>query len=109
MNYISNKVQGQELMFHIEMERNGQNLAFNVVCAQSDLEIPELISQYLEMLDSPPAVQAHQQRIAELKQKLAESDFKFNVDYDDQDTPEWNQLKADRQAWRDEVRELEAL
>jgi hypothetical protein len=50
-----------------------------------------------------------QKRIAELKQKLAESDFKFNVDYDDQDTPEWNQLKADRQAWRDEVRQLEAL
>lgn len=51
--------------------------------------------------------QARQQRIAELKQKLAESDFKFNVDYDEQDTPEWNQLKADRQAWRDEIRSLE--
>lgn len=50
-----------------------------------------------------------QKRIAELKQKLAESDFKFNVDYDDQDTPEWNQLKADRQAWREEIRQLEAL
>lgn len=50
---------------------------------------------------------ARQQRIAELKQKLAESDFKFSVDYDDQDTPEWNQLKADRQAWRDEIRSLE--
>lgn len=53
--------------------------------------------------------QARQQRIAELKTLLAESDFKFSVDYDDQDTPEWNQLKADRQAWRDEVRQLEAL
>ena len=50
-----------------------------------------------------------QKRIAELKQKLADSDFKFNVDYDAQDTPEWTQLKADRQAWRAEVRTLEAL
>jgi hypothetical protein len=50
-----------------------------------------------------------EKRIAELKTLLAESDFKFSVDYDDQDTPEWNQLKADRQAWRDEVRQLEAL
>ena len=50
-----------------------------------------------------------EKRIAELKQKLAESDFKFSVDYDNQDTPEWNQLKADRQAWRTEIRDLEAL
>ena len=50
-----------------------------------------------------------EKRIAELKTLLAESDFKFSVDYDDQDTPEWNQLKADRQAWREEVRTLEAL
>lgn len=46
-------------------------------------------------------------RIAELKTLLAESDFKFSVDYDAQDTPEWTQLKADRQAWRLEIRELE--
>jgi hypothetical protein len=49
-----------------------------------------------------------ERRIAQLKTLLAESDFKFSVDYDDQDTPEWNQLKADRQAWREEVRELES-
>ena len=52
---------------------------------------------------------AKDQRIAELKQLLAESDFKFNVDYDEQNTPQWEQLKADRQAWREEIRTLEAL
>jgi hypothetical protein len=58
----------------------------------------------------PAKLQAKQnaERIAELKQLLADSDFKFNVDYDEQNTPEWDQLKADRQAWRDEIRQLEA-
>jgi hypothetical protein len=51
--------------------------------------------------------QSREQRIAELKQKLVESDFKFSVDYDKQDTPEWDQLKADRRSWRDEIRSLE--
>ena len=50
---------------------------------------------------------ANAKRIAELKKLLAESDFKFNVDYDEQNTPEWEQLKADRQAWREEIRTLE--
>ena len=44
-------------------------------------------------------------RIAELKQKLAETDYVALVDYD-QDKPE---VKAQRQAWREEIRALEAL
>ena len=44
-------------------------------------------------------------RIAELKQKLAETDYVALSDYD-QDKPE---VKAQRQAWRTEIRELEAL
>lgn len=51
--------------------------------------------------------QAKKQRITELKRLLAETDFKFNIDYDEQDTSEWNQLKDDRQAWREEIRQLE--
>lgn len=58
MNYKSNKIQDQKLMFHIEMEHKGQNITFNVVCAESESEIPELINQYLEMLDNPPKVEA---------------------------------------------------
>ena len=46
-----------------------------------------------------------EKRIAELKQLLAESDYVALVDYD-QDKPE---VKAQRQAWREEVRELEKL
>ena len=46
-----------------------------------------------------------EKRIAELKQKLAETDYVALSDYD-QDKPE---VKAQRQAWREEIRQLEAL
>ena len=44
-------------------------------------------------------------RVAELKRKLAETDYVGLSDYD-KDQPE---LKAQRQAWRKEIRELEPL
>lgn len=44
-------------------------------------------------------------RVAELKRKLAETDYVALTDYD-KDQPE---LKAQRQAWREEIRELEPL
>lgn len=53
------------------------------------------------------ALEPIKKRITELKQLLADSDFKFNVDYDEQNTPEWDDLKTQRQAWRDEIRTLE--
>ena len=43
------------------------------------------------------------ERIAELKRKLAETDYVTLPDYD-KDKPE---VLADRQAWRDEIRQLE--
>jgi hypothetical protein len=49
------------------------------------------------------ALQA-EQRIAELKKLLADTDHVALSDYD-QDKPE---VKAQRQAWRVEIRELEA-
>ena len=47
---------------------------------------------------------ARQARIAELKQLLADSDFKVLPDYDKTN----DTIKAQRQAWRDEIRTLEA-
>jgi len=44
-------------------------------------------------------------RIAELKQMLLDSDYKVLPDYDKPD----ESIIADRQAWRDEIRELEPL
>jgi len=47
--------------------------------------------------------QAKEQRIAELKRLLADSDYKVLPDYD-KDSEE---IKAQRQAWREEIRTLE--
>ena len=44
-------------------------------------------------------------RVAELKRKLTETDYITLPDYD-KDKPE---ILADRQAWRDEIRQLEPL
>lgn len=49
------------------------------------------------------AQQAREQRIAELKQLLADSDYKVLPDYD----KTTDEIKVQRQAWRDEVRVLE--
>jgi hypothetical protein len=48
--------------------------------------------------------QAKDARIAELKKLLADTDYVALSDYD-QDKPD---VKAQRQLWRDEIRELEA-
>ena len=44
-----------------------------------------------------------QARIAELKRKLADTDYVTLSDYDKDKT----EVLADRQAWRDEIRQLE--
>lgn len=43
-------------------------------------------------------------RVATLRRLLDESDYKFAEDYDQKNTPEWEQLKLDRQSWREEIR-----
>lgn len=47
--------------------------------------------------------QARDQRIAELKRNLADTDYTALPDYD-KDKPD---LRAQRQAWREEIRALE--
>jgi hypothetical protein len=51
----------------------------------------------------PTEQELAEQRIAELKQLLASTDYVTLSDYD-KDKPE---ILADRQAWRDEIRQLE--
>ena len=53
--------------------------------------------------EPPTEEELKQMRIAELKQKLRETDYVSLPDYD-KDKPE---ILADRQAWRDEIRSLE--
>lgn len=52
MSYKAIKVDGQKFMYRIEMQRNGEPLVFNVVCAESDSEIDSLVQHYLNFLDS---------------------------------------------------------
>jgi hypothetical protein len=49
--------------------------------------------------------QVKDQRIAELKHLLAESDYKVLPDYDNHNEA----VKAQRQLWRDEIRALKSL
>jgi len=57
-----------------------------------------------EDIAAEAAAQARDARIAELKQFLRDTDYVALSDYDE-DKPE---VLAQRQAWRDEIRELEA-
>lgn len=63
-----------------------------------------------KVIKTPEQVQAEEQdakaraRIAELKKLLSESDFKVLPDYDQSS----EEIKAQRQAWREEIRNLEA-
>jgi hypothetical protein len=56
-----------------------------------------------EQIADEKAIQEAKARIAELKNLLDESDYKVLPDYDKTD----EDIIADRQAWRDEIRELE--
>jgi hypothetical protein len=56
-----------------------------------------------EQIAAEQAEQQREQRIAELKKLLTDSDYKVLPDYD---KPSEN-IKAQRQAWRDEIRTLE--
>lgn len=58
MEYTSNKVDGQELMFAITTTHNGEEITFNVVCAADESEIPDLVAHHIDFLENPPVVQA---------------------------------------------------
>ena len=56
-----------------------------------------------EQIAAEAVQQQKKQRIAELKQLLLDSDYKVLPDYDKPSEA----IKAQRQAWRDEIRTLE--
>ena len=56
MTYTSNKVDGQNLMFAITTLHNGTEITFNVVCANDEAEVPDLVAHYIDFLDAPPVV-----------------------------------------------------
>jgi len=57
-----------------------------------------------EQIAAEQEAQAKEQRIIELKRLLDDSDYKVLPDYDKPS----EDIKAQRQAWRDEIRALES-
>jgi len=60
MEYIAQAVEGQSLMFNITTKHKGEDINFNVVCASSEAEIPDLVSHHLDYLDNPPVIVPNQ-------------------------------------------------
>jgi chromosome segregation ATPase len=58
-------------------------------------------------VELPEAVRIAQ-RINELKQSLARTDYKAVKAAEGSPGADWEAVKAERQAWRDEINELEA-
>lgn len=61
MEYTATKFEDQNLMFHIVADNNGEKVTFNVVCAQSEAEVPDLVAHHLDFLNNPPAISPVQQ------------------------------------------------
>jgi hypothetical protein len=52
MDYTSTKIEGQALMYTVEMEYKDEIIRFNVVCAKDEDEIPDLVAHHIEYLKS---------------------------------------------------------
>jgi hypothetical protein len=63
----------------------------------------EVTKADIDAANAPTPEQLNQLRISELKQLLSESDYKVLPDYDKPD----NGIRAQRQEWREEIRQLE--
>ena len=85
--------------------KNNELFIDPILANHTDLtEITEAeFNEQLAINNTPTPEQLDAQRIAELKQLLLDSDFKVLPDYDQDNT----QIKADRLAWREEIRQLE--
>jgi hypothetical protein len=93
----------------------GYKIENNIATLFDGDELPEGFMAYelgdeprelLELLDLQAKNAGKGERIAELKRFLDETQYKFGEDYDRKDTEEWLALKTQRQAWRDELRNL---
>lgn len=67
------------------------------------------IGEEFVLTDSPAGIKfKNQERIEELKQLLADADYWGQKYIDGEYTPEeWEEKKAQRKAWREEIRSLE--
>lgn len=80
-----------------------------LMCEQSFGKEIKVVEGKLVAIEHVPTVtEAKEQRITELKQKLAETDYKAIKFAEGQlSTEDYAETKAQRQAWRDEINRLE--
>ena len=56
MEYTSEKLQDQNLMYKITTINNGEEISFNVVCANDESEIEGLVQYHLDFINNPQPV-----------------------------------------------------
>jgi hypothetical protein len=56
MEYIANKIEDQNLMYRISTINNGEEITFNVVCANDESEIEGLVEFYLDSINNPQPI-----------------------------------------------------
>jgi len=79
MTYTANRLEDQTLMFKITTEHNGKEISFNVVCANNESEIPDLIDVYINFLDAPTPVYSQQAPITDLNTVVQELTARLEV------------------------------
>ena len=67
MEYTVNKIEDQSLAFCITMQHNGKEINFNVVCASSESEIPDLVAHYISFLEAPAPTYQNQPQAPNLQ------------------------------------------
>lgn len=69
MEYTAKKIENQQMAFEITTENNGEEITFNVVCANDESEIDGLVEYYLNFINNPQPV-ALQELVPPTKEEL---------------------------------------
>jgi hypothetical protein len=74
MEYTAEKFEDQNLMYRITTTNNGEEITFNVVCANDESEIEGLVQYHLDFINNPqpivpqePVQPTKEQLLAELQ------------------------------------------
>jgi hypothetical protein len=72
MKYTSIKIPEQELAYRITTTNNGEEITFNVVCANDESEIEGLIEFHFDTINNPKAVVPQEPAALTKEQLLAQ-------------------------------------
>jgi hypothetical protein len=72
MEYTSEKLENQNLMYRITTTNNGGEISFNVVCANDESEIEGLVKYHLDFINNPQPITPQEPVQPNKEQLLAE-------------------------------------